>query len=158
MTTFYNLKAKTINGDTFLFESLRGKTIVVVNTASNCGFTSQYQGLETLYRDYKSKGLVILGFPCNQFLKQEPGDADSIRQGCLLQYGVTFPIFEKTDVNGVNTHAVFKFLKKKLPGTFGSFIKWNFTKFVINKEGKPVKRFGPITKPEEMEGFLKSIF
>lgn len=109
-----------------------------------------------MYEKYKNQGLVILGFPCNQFLKQEPGDSKSI-DGCLLNYGVSFQMFEKIYVNGSKAHPIFKYLKKKLPGILGNFIKWNFTKFVINKHGKPVKRFAPITKPEEMESFIKSI-
>lgn len=156
MTEFYKLSAKTLQGKIFSFEELSGKTVVIVNTASKCGFTPQYEGLEKLYNKYKDQGLVILGFPCNQFLKQEPGDVSSI-DSCLVNYGVSFPIFEKIEVNGSKTHPVFKFLKKKLTGTFGSFIKWNFTKFVIDKNGNPVKRFAPITKPEEMEDFIKSI-
>lgn len=157
MEVFYNLSAKTLKGETFSFEELRGKTVIVVNTASKCGFTPQYEGLEVLYQKYKSQGLIILGFPCNQFLKQEPGDASNIKNECLINYGVSFPIFEKIEVNGSNTHLVFKFLKKNLPGIFGSFIKWNFTKFVIDKSGKPVKRFAPITKPENMDDFIKKI-
>lgn len=157
MEVFYNLSAKTLKGETLSFEELRGKTVIVVNTASKCGFTPQYEGLEVLYQKYKSQGLIILGFPCNQFLKQEPGDASNIKNECLINYGVSFPIFEKIEVNGSNTHLVFKFLKKNLPGIFGSFIKWNFTKFVIDKSGKPVKRFAPITKPENMDDFIKKI-
>ena len=156
MSEFYNLKAKTLQGKDFPFETLKGKTVIVVNTASKCGFTPQYDGLEKLYEKYKNQGLVILGFPCNQFMKQEPGDSKSI-DGCLLNYGVSFQMFDKIDVNGSNAHPVFKYLKKKLPGIFGNFIKWNFTKFVIDKNGKPVKRFAPITKPEEMEAYIKSI-
>lgn len=156
MSEFYNLKAKTLQGKDFSFESLKGKTVIIVNTASKCGFTPQYDGLEKLYQKYKNEGLEILGFPCNQFLKQEPGDSKSI-DDCLINYGVSFPIFEKIDVNGSKTHPVFKFLKRKLPGIFGNFIKWNFTKFVIDKNGKPLKRFAPITKPEEMETFIKSV-
>lgn len=156
MSEFYNLKAKTLQGKDFSFESLKGKTVIIVNTASKCGFTPQYDGLEKLYEKYKNEGLEILGFPCNQFLKQEPGDSKSI-DDCLINYGVSFPIFEKIDVNGSKTHPVFKFLKRKLPGIFGNFIKWNFTKFVIDKNGKPLKRFAPITKPEEMETFIKSV-
>ena len=157
MSEFYQLSATTLQGKLFSFESLQGKTVIVVNTASKCGFTPQYDGLEKLYEKYKEQGLVILGFPCNQFLKQEPGDASSISEGCLINYGVSFPIFEKVDVNGSNTHPVFKYLKKHLSGVLGSFIKWNFTKFVIDKNGKPVKRFAPITKPEDMEDYIKSI-
>lgn len=135
----------------------KGKTIVVVNTASKCGFTPQYKGLEELYQKYKDQGLVILGFPCNQFGKQEPGKAQEIQEFCEINYGVTFPIFDKVDVNGSNTHPIFKYLKSNLGGFLGSSIKWNFTKFVIDKNGKPIKRFGPTTKPEDMESFVVSL-
>lgn len=157
MNTFYQLNANTLQGKPFNFEDLKGKVVIVVNTASKCGFTPQYEGLEQLYEKYKEQGLVILGFPCNQFLNQEPGDASSIKESCLINYGVSFPVFEKVDVNGKNTHPVFEYLKSNLSGTFGSFVKWNFTKFVINKKGIPVKRYAPITKPEKMENFIKSL-
>lgn len=156
MSEFYNFKAKTLQGNDFSFDSLKNKTVIIVNTASKCGFTPQYDGLEKLYEKYKDQGLIILGFPCNQFLQQEPGDSKSI-DGCLLNYGVSFQMFEKIEVNGSNAHPIFKYLKRNLPGIFGNFIKWNFTKFVIDKHGKPLKRFAPITKPEEMEDFIKSI-
>lgn len=130
---------------------------MVVNTASKCGFTPQYKGLEELYQKYKDQGLVILGFPCNQFGKQEPGKAQEIQEFCEINYGVTFPIFDKVDVNGSNTHPIFKYLKSNLGGFLGSSIKWNFTKFVIDKNGKPIKRFGPTTKPEDMESFVVSL-
>jgi len=156
MSEFYNFKAKTLQGNDFSFDYLKNKTVIIVNTASKCGFTPQYDGLEKLYEKYKDRGLIILGFPCNQFLQQEPGDSKSI-DGCLLNYGVSFQMFEKIEVNGSNAHPIFKYLKRNLPGIFGNFIKWNFTKFVIDKHGKPLKRFAPITKPEEMEDFIKSI-
>lgn len=133
-------------------KAYEGKTVVVVNTASKCGFTPQYEGLEALYQKYKKQGLVILGFPCNQFGKQESGSSDEIEEFCQINYGVTFPLFEKTEVNGENAHPIFKFLKSEQSGgIFGSKIKWNFTKFIINSKGKPVKRFAPTTKPEKME-------
>lgn len=157
MNSFYKLHAKTLQCKDFRFEDLEGKTVIIVNTASKCGFTPQYEGLEKLYQNYKDEGLVVLGFPCNQFLNQEPGNSNDISDGCLINYGVSFQIFDKIDVNGKNTHPVFKFLKKEQSGILGSFIKWNFTKFVVDKTGKPVKRFAPITKPEEMEDFIKSI-
>jgi len=135
----------------------KGKTVIVVNTASKCGLTPQFEGLEMLYQKYKDKGLVILGFPCNQFANQEPGGANDIAEFCQLNYGVTFPMFAKVDVNGEGAHPIFKYLKSELGGLFGSKIKWNFTKFVIDKNGKPVKRFSPMTKPEKMETFLKKI-
>lgn len=156
--TFYNLEATSLKGEPVKMASFEGKTVVVVNTASKCGFTPQYEGLETLYKKYKDQGLVILGFPCNQFGKQEAGTSEDIQEFCQLNYGVSFPMFEKIEVNGDNTHPVFGFLKSKLSGgLLGSKIKWNFTKFVIDKNGKPVKRFAPITKPEKMESTLLKI-
>lgn len=136
----------------------KGKTILVVNTASKCGLTPQYEGLEKLYKNYKDQGLVILGFPCNQFANQESGTSDEIQKFCQINYGVSFPMFEKVDVNGENAHPIFKYLKSKLGGgIFGSKIKWNFTKFVIDKNGNPVKRFWPITKPEKMENTIRKM-
>ena len=132
-------------------EVYKGKTILIVNTASKCGFTPQYAGLQKLYENYQEKGLVILGFPCNQFGNQEPGDENSIAENCLVNYGVTFPMFSKVKVNGQDTHPLFKYLKEQLPGTLGKSIKWNFTKFLIDKKGNPVKRFAPTTKPEDIE-------
>lgn len=152
---FYDLEAKTISGQTISMSAYNGKTIIIVNTASKCGFTPQFEGLEKLYQKYKDQGLVILGFPCNQFGKQEPGVGEEIQEFCQINYGVTFPIFDKVDVNGINTHPIFKYLKSNLGGFLGSFIKWNFTKFVIDKNGKPKKTFGPMTKPENMESFIK---
>ena len=150
--TFYNFEATNINGETISMKAFQGKTVVVVNTASKCGFTPQYEGLEALYQKYKNQGLVILGFPCNQFGKQESGSSDEIEEFCQINYGVTFPLFEKIDVNGKDAHPIFKFLKSKQSGgIFGSAIKWNFTKFIINNKGVPVKRFSPTTKPEKME-------
>jgi glutathione peroxidase len=153
---FYQFKATTLQGKEISMESYKGKIILVVNTASKCGLTPQYEGLEKLYQDYSEKGLVILGFPCNQFGNQEPGDEKSISEGCLINYGVTFPMFAKVDVNGDNAHPIFKYLKSKLKGTFGNSIKWNFTKFLIDEQGTPLKRFAPTTKPEKIEKFLKS--
>lgn len=154
---FYDLEAKLLNGQTKSMADYAGKTVMVVNTASKCGLTPQYEGLENLYQKYKDDGLVILGFPCNQFGKQEPGDANDIEEFCQVNYGVSFPIFEKIEVNGRNTHPVFKYLKSKLGGLLGSSIKWNFTKFVVDKNGKPVKRFAPTTKPEAMEDYIKKM-
>lgn len=135
----------------------KGKTVMVVNTASKCGLTPQYKGLEELFQKYKDQGLVILGFPCNQFGNQEPGNEDDIQEFCQINYGVSFPMFAKIDVNGKNTHPVFRYLRTELGGLLGSQIKWNFTKFVIDKNGKPQKRFAPTTKPESMENYLKKL-
>lgn len=156
-TGFYGLEATSLQGKPVKMEDYKGKVVMVVNTASKCGFTPQYEGLEKLYSKYKDDGLVILGFPCNQFGAQEPGGADDIQEFCQVNYGVSFPIMEKVDVNGDNTHPVFKYLKGKLGGFLGSRIKWNFTKFVIDKDGKPVERFAPITKPEAIEPTIKKL-
>lgn len=154
---FYDFEAERLDGTIESMSTYRGKTVIVVNTASKCGLTPQYEGLENLYRTYKSQGLVILGFPCNQFGNQEPGNADEIQEFCQLNYGVSFPMFAKIEVNGKNTHPIFKYLKSELGGLLGSDIKWNFTKFVIDKDGKPVKRFAPITTPESMEDYITGI-
>jgi len=129
----------------------------VVNTTSKCGLTPQFEGLEKIYQKYKDKNLVILEFPCNQFGNQEPGDEKSISDGCLFNYGVTFPVFSKIEVNGENAHQIYKYLKGKLGGLFGSKIKWNFTKFLIEENGKPVKRFSPFTKPEKIDKHLSKM-
>ena len=154
-SNFYSFSATSLQGKEIKMDTLQGKTILIVNTASKCGLTPQYEGLEKLYQDYKDKDLVILGFPCNQFGNQEPGDEKSISEGCLINYGVSFPMFSKIEVNGDNAHPIYKYLKKQLPGILGSRIKWNFTKFLIDKNGKPVKRFAPTTKPEKIERYLK---
>jgi len=151
MKTIYDFKAKSLQGKEVDLAEFTGKVIVVVNTASKCGFTPQYEGLEKLYEKYKDQGLIILGFPCNQFGKQEPGSAKDIQEGCLINYGVTFRMFEKIDVNGANEHPLFTFLKKEQGGWFNSNIKWNFTKFLIDRNGNAVKRYAPIVKPEKME-------
>jgi glutathione peroxidase len=155
-TNFYQFSAKSLQGENVKMEDYKGKTILVVNTASKCGLTPQYEGLEKLYEKYKEKGLVILGFPCNQFANQEPGDEKSISEGCLINYGVTFPMFSKVDVNGENAHPIFKYLKSELKGALGNKIKWNFTKFLVDKDGNPVKRFAPTTKPEKIDRYLES--
>ena len=156
-TKFYGFKANSLQGKEIGMDSYKGKTILIVNTASKCGLTPQFEGLEKLYQKYKERDFVILGFPCNQFANQEPGDEKSIQEGCLLNYGVTFPMFAKIDVNGENAHEIYKFLKKELKGFFGSKIKWNFTKFLLDKNGKPVKRFSPYTKPEKIDQYLKKM-
>jgi len=156
-TDFYQFTAKSLNGKEVKMDAYKGKTILVVNTASKCGLTPQFEGLEKLNQKYKDKGLVILGFPCNQFLNQEPGDEKSISEGCLLNYGVSFPMFSKIEVNGKNTHPIYKYLKGELSGLFGSKIKWNFTKFLIDSNGKPIKRFSPTTVPEKIDQYLINI-
>ena len=154
---FYQFTAKTLQGKEVSMDIYRGKTVLVVNTASKCGLTPQFEGLENLYQKYKDKGLVIIGFPCNQFANQEPGDEKSISEGCLINYGVTFPMYSKIDVNGAGAHPIYVYLKSELGGLFGSKIKWNFTKFLINPDGKPVKRFSPTTKPEKIDEYLEKI-
>ena len=152
---FYEFTALSLQGKEISMSAYEGKTILVVNTASKCGFTPQFEGLEKLYEKYKDRGVVILGFPCNQFANQEPGDEKSIAEGCLLNYGVTFPMFSKIEVNGENAHPIYKYLKKQLGSFWGSRIKWNFTKFLIDANGKPVKRFAPVIKPEEIDKYLE---
>jgi len=154
---FYQFSAKSLQGQEINMESYKGKTVLVVNTASKCGLTPQFEGLENLHQKYKDKGLVILGFPCNQFANQEPGDEKSISEGCMINYGVSFPMFSKIEVNGENAHPIYKFLKKELSGWFGGKIKWNFTKFLIDAEGNPIKRFAPVTKPEKIDEYLTKI-
>ncbi len=157
MTEFYDFTARDLQGKEVQLENFKDKVVLVVNTASECGFTPQFEGLEALYQKLRDNGFVVLGFPCNQFGKQEPGDEKSIAEGCVVNYGVTFPMFSKVDVNGKEAHPLFKYLKKELGGLLGSKIKWNFTKFLIDREGKPVKRFAPITKPENIEEHLKRL-
>jgi len=152
--SLYDLTAISLQGQPVDLSRFKGKTLLIVNTASKCGFTPQFAGLEDLYKKHKGNGLVILGFPCNQFADQEPGDEKSIAEGCVLNYGVTFPMFSKINVNGPNTHPLYVLLKDALPGFGKSDIKWNFTKFLINKHGKPVKRFSPSTKPEKIERYI----
>jgi glutathione peroxidase len=153
-TPFYELSADTMSKKTQSFADYKGKVVLIVNTASKCGFTPQYAGLEKLYETHKDKGLVILGFPCNQFANQEPGDAKTIQETCLVNYGVSFPMFAKVKVNGPDAHPVFAWLKSRLPGG-GLFksgrIKWNFTKFLVDRDGNPVKRYAPAKTPESIE-------
>ena len=155
MTEFYGFKAATLNGKDTELADYKGKVVLVVNTASKCGLTPQYKGLQELYTTYKDQGLEILGFPCNQFGKQEPGDASQISEFCEINYGVSFPMFGKIDVNGDDTHPVFKYLKDELPGTLGKNIKWNFTKFLVGKDGEPIKRFAPTTKPADLKKHIE---
>jgi len=154
MTTFHQLNATSLQGQLISMAAYTGKLVLVVNTASHCGFTPQYAGLEMLYKKYADQGLVVLGFPCNQFGKQEPGGADEITQTCRINYGVSFPMFEKVEVNGDAAYPVFRYLKEALPGVLGGRIKWNFTKFLIGRDGKPLKRFAPISTPEKMEAAI----
>jgi len=150
--------ASSLKGEEVPLSRYRGKVVLVVNTASECGFTPQYAGLEKLYREFGDAGLVVLGFPCNQFGRQEPGDAASIAGGCLLNYGVTFPMFAKVDVKGPKAHPLFQWLSGALPGVLGSqAVKWNFTKFLLDREGRPVKRYAPATTPARMEKAIRRL-
>ena len=149
--SFYEYSAISIDGEEIGMDTYKGKVVLVVNTASKCGFTPQYEGLEKLHREYGDKGLVVLGFPCNQFGNQEPGSEGDIASFCQLNYGVSFQMFSKIDVNGDNTHPIYRYLKsQKGGGLFGDNIKWNFTKFLIDKDGKVVDRFASTTKPESL--------
>jgi glutathione peroxidase len=145
----HDFQATTIDGQTQSLEAYRGKTVLIVNVASKCGFTPQYKGLEALYRQYRDQGLVILGFPCDQFGHQEPGNEAEIKNFCSLNYDVSFPMFAKVKVNGDDAHPLYQYLKKEQGGLLGmDFIKWNFTKFLVDKAGKVVKRYGPTDTPE----------
>lgn len=157
-TTIYDFIVKGNNGQDVDLSQYQGQVLLIVNTASKCGFTPQYKGLEYLYQKYKDEGLVILGFPCNQFANQEPAADVEIASFCELNYGVTFPLMKKVDVNGKEAAPIFQFLKKKARGFLFSGIKWNFTKFLIDRDGQTVKRFSPISKPESLEAdILKMI-
>lgn len=156
MAPFHQLAATSLGGQLISMKDYADKVILVVNTASHCGFTPQYNGLESLYKKYAPQGFVVLGFPCNQFGKQEPGSAEEIAQTCFINYEVSFPIFEKVDVNGSSAHPIFRYLKNELPGLMGERIKWNFTKFLVGRDGKPLKRFAPFTTPEKMEAIILS--
>lgn len=146
--TIYDFNVTDIDGNQVKLDSYKDKVLLIVNTASKCGFTKQYAPLEELYKRYKDKGLLVLGFPCNQFANQEPGDMKEIKDFCSLTYSVDFPMFAKVEVNGKNTHPLYAFLKKKASGLFGlPAIKWNFTKFLVDKNGNVVKRYAPATDP-----------
>lgn len=152
MTTAYDFSAKTLDGKEQPLSQYQGKAMLVVNTASKCGFTPQYTGLENLWEKYQDKGLVVLGFPCDQFGHQEPGDADEIRNFCSLNYDVSFPLYDKVEVNGGGAHPLWKWLKKEKPGLLGmEAIKWNFTKFLIGRDGQVVRRYGPTDAPASIE-------
>ncbi|AYC33213.1 glutathione peroxidase [Pseudomonas cavernae] len=153
-----NIPCTTIKGEQKTLAEFGGKALLVVNTASECGFTPQYKGLESLWQRYKDKGLVVLGFPCNQFGKQEPGDEGAISEFCELNFGVSFPLFKKIEVNGANAHPLYVQLKQRAPGLLGSKgIKWNFTKFLLDANGKQIKRFAPATKPEDLAAEIEAL-
>ncbi|MFC4363188.1 glutathione peroxidase [Simiduia curdlanivorans] len=157
MSDIYQFSAPRLSAEPEDFSAYKGKVLLIVNTASKCGFTPQYKGLEALYKKYKDQGFEVLGFPCNQFGKQEPGDSAEISEFCELNFGVTFPLYAKVDVNGETAHPLFNWLKAEAPGVFGTEgIKWNFTKFLIGRDGKVIKRFAPKDKPEALESELKA--
>lgn len=154
----YDFEVKTIEGDTVKLEKYKNKVMLIVNVASKCGFTPQYEGLEKLHQKYSNQGLALLGFPCNQFLSQEPGTNEEIASFCRLTYGVEFDMFAKIDVNGENTHPLYIYLKKQAPGFLGSeAIKWNFTKFLVDREGKVYKRYSSSTLPKDIEKDIVSL-
>lgn len=152
--SFYDFQINTSQGKQLSFSDYKGKVVLIVNTATKCGLTPQFTGLEALHQQYKDNGLVVLGFPCDQFLKQEPLSNEEMAASCLLNHGVTFQLTEKIYVNGSATHPIYKWLKSKQKGLFGKRISWNFTKFLIDKQGNVVKRFSPSTKPEKIEQFI----
>ncbi len=158
MSDLYSLLVATADGGTTTLDGYRGQVLLVVNVASKCGFTPQYAGLESLHRRYGPQGFAVLGFPCNQFGGQEPGDAAEIANFCSLTYDVTFPVFAKVDVNGTDTVPLFRHLKAEAPGLLGSEgIKWNFTKFLIDRTGRVVKRYAPTTKPEDLTADIERL-
>ena len=157
MERIYDFKALTSKGKELDFAQFEGKVLLIVNTASKCGFTPQFAGLEVLNRKYKDRGLVVIGFPCNQFASQDPGTDSEIEGFCQLNYGVTFQMMKKINVNGDEAHPVFKYLKSRAKGLLGSAIKWNFTKFLISRDGETVKRYAPTTKPEKMEEDIEAM-
>ncbi|HQF03953.1 MAG TPA: glutathione peroxidase [Phycicoccus sp.] len=155
-TSLSDFSATTLSGEGRDLSAYAGDVVLVVNTASKCGFTPQYAGLEELYAAHKDDGFVVLGFPCNQFGGQEPGSEEEIGEFCQLNYGVTFPMFEKVDVNGDDAHPLFTWLKKEKSGLLGGKIKWNFTKFLVGRDGQVIDRYAPTTKPEDLEGDVVS--
>jgi glutathione peroxidase len=158
MSSAHDFEARSLDGKDVALRAYAGKVLLIVNTASKCGFTPQYEGLEVLYQKYRDKGLMVLGFPCNQFGEQEPGSAEEIGSFCQKNYGVSFPMFDKIDVNGDAAHPLYRWLKKSAPGLLGSErIKWNFTKFLLDRNGKVVERYAPVTKPEDLAKDIEAL-
>ena len=158
MTDLYAIPVQANDGKQTTLEDYKGKVLLIVNTASKCGFTPQYKGLEELHRKYKDRGLVVLGFPCNQFGQQEPGSDSEIQEFCTLNYGVSFPVYAKLDVNGSNAHPLFSHLKKAAPGILGTEgIKWNFTKFLVTRDGEVVNRYAPKDKPQDLAADIEKL-
>ena len=157
MTNLFAFTATSLGGQDIDLSQYEGKAVLVVNTASKCGFTPQYEGLEKLYEEYADQGLVVLGFPCDQFGHQEPGDEEAIGEFCELNYGVKFPMFAKVNVNGPDSHPLFQWLRKATGGRLGDRIKWNFTKFLIGPDGNVVKRYASVTKPEKLKDDIEKV-
>lgn len=156
--TVYDYSARSLDGREIALSEFKGKVLLIVNTASKCGFTPQYQGLQALYSRFADRGLVVLGFPCNQFGRQEPGGAEEIGAFCEKNYGVTFPMFDKIDVNGDNAHPLYTYLKAEAPGLLGSkAIKWNFTKFLVDRDGKVVRRYAPKDTPQKIAADIEAL-
>lgn len=156
--SIYDFSAINMQGQEISLSDFQGKVMLIVNTASKCGFTPQFEGLEELHQEFSEQGLVILGFPCNQFGGQDPGSDEKIQEFCQLNYGVSFPMFSKIDVNGGSAHPLFTFLKNEVTGTLGSkSIKWNFTKFLVNRQGEVVQRYGSVDKPEKIKKALTKL-
>ncbi|AIQ27972.1 glutathione peroxidase [Paenibacillus sp. FSL P4-0081] len=154
----YDYEANTLKGQEESLSKYKGKVLLVVNTASKCGFTPQYKGLQEVYDKFKDRGFEVLGFPSNQFAKQEPGESEDIAEFCEINYGVTFPMYEKINVNGSEAHPLFKYLSKEAPGVLGSkSVKWNFTKFLVDQEGRVLKRFSPQTTPDQIEADIAKL-
>lgn len=154
----YDIQVQDIKGQSRTLDEYQGKVLLIVNTASKCGFTPQFEGLQKLHQELGGRGFEVLGFPCNQFMSQDPGDNDEISQFCSLNYGVDFPMFAKIEVNGPNTHPLYRFLKSEAKGLMGSEkIKWNFTKFLVNQNGQVVKRYPPTTKPEAIRKDIEQL-
>ncbi|MBM7542934.1 glutathione peroxidase [Amphibacillus cookii] len=156
--TIYDFTISTMNGDEQSLSDYRGNVLLIVNTATKCGLKNQFNGLQQLYDDFKDQGFMVLGFPCNQFLNQEPGNNQQIEQTCQLNFGVNFPIFSKINVNGKNAHPLYQYLTTQTSGVLGGAIKWNFTKFLIDRNGDVVKRFAPTTEPAEMVEDIQALF
>ncbi|HEY5822459.1 MAG TPA: glutathione peroxidase [Propionibacteriaceae bacterium] len=156
MTTLSDFSARAITGDERSLSDYAGQVVLVVNTASKCGFTPQYEGLEKLYSTYEAQGLVVLGFPCDQFGHQEPGDEASIADFCELNFGVTFPLFAKIEVNGSDAHPLFQWMREEKGGILGDAIKWNFTKFLIGRDGSVIKRYAPTVTPDKISGDIEA--
>lgn len=155
--SIYDIKVTETDGSDYQLEKYEGRPMLIVNTASKCGFTPQFDGLEKLYREYKDEGLIVLGFPCNQFGGQEPGTSEEAEENCKLNYGVTFPMHQKIDVNGENEHPLYEHLKSAKKGLFNDKIKWNFTKFLVDKDGEVIERYASKTKPENINKDIEKV-